>query len=82
MDLSTQLQLQVYETAIHPEIQEKLQKQIHSVLNEESNNKNLVNDQPSYEEINKVKFFDAVINETMRLHSVAPILESTCTQDF
>ena len=79
---SSTLTFLTYEMAIHPDIQQKLQEEIDSVLNEELTNKNLVNDQPSYEEINKLKFLDAVIKENMRLHAVAPILERTCSNNF
>ncbi|XP_051175855.1 cytochrome P450 9e2-like [Leptopilina boulardi] len=72
-----------YELAINPEIQKRLQEEIDS-LQEKFKKKlsNKIIDNDAYKDINDLKFLDAVIKETMRLHTVVPLVERMCSQNF
>ncbi|XP_075166832.1 cytochrome P450 6g1-like [Haematobia irritans] len=66
---STTMANALLELAKHPDIQEKLKKEIHMVLKEENSS------QISPEAINKIDYLEMIINETLRLYPVSPILE-------
>ena len=50
-----------YHLATNPDVQEKLQKEIDSVWDDESK-------MPSYETVNELPYLDMVISETLRLY--------------
>ncbi|CAL1529346.1 unnamed protein product [Lymnaea stagnalis] len=56
---STSLQMCLFMMAKHPDIQEKVYKEIQAVVSSES---------PTYEELGKLKYTEQVINETLRLY--------------
>lgn len=69
------LSLLVYELAINPDIKERLRTEIEDVLRES-------NGKPSYDDIHQMKYMDAVINESLRLHPLANFLDRLCVKEF
>lgn len=59
--ISTALSLLLYELSLNPDIQEKLHEELKSLYPEEK---------ISYDDLNKSKYLDSVINETLRLHTI------------
>lgn len=59
--------------ASHPKIQKQLREEIRNVQN---NKEGL-----SYETIAEMTFLDQVLNESLRLHPIIPILAKLCTED-
>ncbi|XP_057322620.1 cytochrome P450 9e2-like [Microplitis mediator] len=64
-----------HEIASHPEIQEKLQKEVDQVLEK-------CDGDPTYEAINSMIYLDAVVNETLRLYPIAGFMDRLCTKSF
>lgn len=62
-----------YEIARHPEVQDKLRKEVKQVLAKHSN-------EITYDAIQDMKYMDLVIKESMRTVPVAPILQKICTE--
>lgn len=60
--------------AIHPQIQEQLVDELHSVFDAQD-------EATTYEHMQKLHHLDRVIKETMRLFPVAPFIERTATAD-
>lgn len=71
---STTLGFVCYSLATNADIQEKLQKEIDSVWDDESK-------MPSYETVNELPYLDMVISETLRLYPAAPFSIRTCKED-
>jgi len=63
-----------YHLATNPDVQGKLQKEIDSVWNDESQ-------MPSYETVNELPYLDMVISETLRLYPPGLIAIRQCTED-
>ena len=61
--------------AENPDVQERLQQEIDETL--KNNNGEL-----TYDAIHEMKYLDAVINETLRLHPIATLIERMCVKDF
>lgn len=68
---STTLGFVCYSLATNADIQEKLQKEIDSVWDDESK-------MPSYETVNELPYLDMVISETLRLYPAGRGLPSIC----
>lgn len=64
-----------HELAVNRHVQEKLQIEIDEVM-ERSNGR------PSYEDINSMKYLEAVVNESLRLYPVAPQIDRACVKEF
>ncbi|XP_021957638.1 cytochrome P450 9e2 [Folsomia candida] len=64
-----------YALAIHPEIQDKLRKEVEGVL--DANDGDF-----TYDSIHKMAYLDMVINETLRFYPPAAITDRGCNQDF
>ncbi|XP_074613329.1 cytochrome P450 3A8-like [Acropora palmata] len=63
-----------YFLATNPDVQEKLQKEIDSVWDDESK-------MPSYETVNGLPYLDMVISETLRIYPPAVATLRTCTEN-
>ncbi|KAJ8680729.1 hypothetical protein QAD02_016516 [Eretmocerus hayati] len=72
---SSQMCLIAHELAINPEIQKKLQDEIDAVMKITKGN-------PTYEEINKMLYLDAVMNESLRYHTQGFFLNRQCIKAF
>ncbi|XP_012055930.1 PREDICTED: cytochrome P450 9e2-like [Atta cephalotes] len=72
--ISTAMCFITREIGINPDVQERLKKEIDDVLKQ-------TNGEPTYEAINRMKYLDAVINETLRLYSIAHFLERKCVKE-
>lgn len=64
----------LYELATNPDIQEKLYQEIKSVVNS--------GQKLDYNNVMKLEYLDAVISETLRLHSPALILSREASEDY
>jgi len=62
---SSALSWLLLELTQHPEIQEKMYKEIMSVIG---------NNEPTFETVNSLEYVDRVINENMRIHPSVPLL--------
>ncbi|XP_014477670.1 PREDICTED: cytochrome P450 9e2 [Dinoponera quadriceps] len=71
---ATVMSFAAHEIAINPDVQAKLWREIDEVL-EESNGK------VTYEAINRLKYLDAVLSETLRMYT-APFIERECERDY
>ncbi|KAG5671810.1 hypothetical protein PVAND_001985 [Polypedilum vanderplanki] len=65
-----------YELACNPDVQQKLFEEI-SEMNDEINGKKI-----NYEQIQKMKYLDAVISETLRKWPGAPVTDRICVKDY
>jgi len=72
---STLMCFVAHEIAVNQDVQERLQKEIDQVL--ENNN-----GQAPYEAINNMEYLDAVINETLRMYPSGLALDRLCVEDF
>lgn len=73
--VSTQLCYIAHEITVNPHVQDRLQKEIDSVLEN-------CKVEPTYNEIINMSYMDAVINETMRLYPGGAILDRVCKNKF
>lgn len=64
-----------YELALNPDIQERLRKEIQSVLAKHEN-------QLSYDALMEMKYLDMVFNETLRKYPVADLNSRKSNKDF
>ncbi|KAL3884432.1 hypothetical protein ACJMK2_024571 [Sinanodonta woodiana] len=62
-----------YELAMHTDIQENVRREIYKTLGDKEN--------PTYEDLHSLKYLDMVINETLRIHPIAPGVQRTCSED-
>ncbi|XP_026672903.1 uncharacterized protein LOC108629176 [Ceratina calcarata] len=65
----------IHELAVHSEIQQRLCDEIDHILSES-------NSQVTFEQLNGLKFLDAVINETLRMYPIIPVTDRECTKRF
>ncbi|XP_011172780.1 cytochrome P450 9e2-like [Solenopsis invicta] len=72
---STLISFAAHEIAVNPDVQEKLHNEIDKVLKD-------TNGHPSYEEINGMKYLNAVINETLRKYPAQIMTDRLCVKDF
>uniref|UniRef100_A0A1L8EGW7 Putative cytochrome p450 6g2 n=1 Tax=Haematobia irritans TaxID=7368 RepID=A0A1L8EGW7_HAEIR len=70
---SATMSFSLYELAKHQDIQSRLREEIRSVLLQSENG------QPSYEQINEMKFLHNVILEVLRMYPPLPFLDRECT---
>ncbi|EDS40005.1 cytochrome P450 3A19 [Culex quinquefasciatus] len=73
---TTMLCFTVYEVSLLPEIQAKLHAEIDSVQN------NLEDHKLTYESIQKMKYLDMVVSETLRLWPPIGLTNRKCTKDY
>lgn len=74
--VSTAMTFLAYELVRNPDIQVKLQAEIDEV------NKNLNGEDLTYDHLQKMKYMDQVISESLRMHPPAPIMDRVCTKPF
>lgn len=72
---STYLCFAAYEIAVNPDIQKRLRDEIDAVLEE-------TNGEVTYEAINEMPYFDAVVNEALRKYLGASFLDRLCVKEF
>nr|XP_055195914.1 cytochrome P450 3A12 [Nyctereutes procyonoides] len=70
---SSCLSFLMYELATHPDVQQKLQEEIDATFPNKA--------APTYEALVQMEYLDMVLNETLRLYSVAGRLERVCKKD-
>ncbi|KAH0949994.1 hypothetical protein HN011_009807 [Eciton burchellii] len=72
---STGMSFTMYELAVNPDIQRKLQNEIDQVLED-------TNGRPSYDDINRMTYLNAVVNESLRMYPAQPVTDRVCSRDF
>lgn len=72
---STFLSFVLHEIALHPEVKAKLIAEIEEVVEKTNGN-------PTYDAIKNMAYMDAVLNESIRLNSVAFSLDRICVKEF
>ncbi|XP_010374099.2 cytochrome P450 3A5 isoform X1 [Rhinopithecus roxellana] len=70
---SSVLSFTIYELATHPDVQQKLQKEIDAVLPNKA--------PATYDAMVQMEYLDMVVNETLRLFPIAIRLERVCKKD-
>ncbi|KAK7863018.1 hypothetical protein R5R35_010766 [Gryllus longicercus] len=73
--VSTAMSYCAYALARHPEVQQRLQREVDETF--EKNGGKL-----TYEAVQEAKYLDMFISEVMRLYSAVPSLDRKCTKDF
>ncbi|KOC66284.1 Cytochrome P450 9e2, partial [Habropoda laboriosa] len=73
--VSTLICFLAHEIAANPDVQAKLRIEIEEVLRK-------TDGKPTYESIKEMSYMDAVINETLRLYSLAAFLDRVCVKEF
>ena len=64
-----------HQIAVMPEVQAKLRAEIEEVLRK-------TDGKPTYEAIKDMQYMEAVLNETLRLYSIASFLDRVCVKEF
>ncbi|XP_024892181.1 cytochrome P450 9e2-like, partial [Temnothorax curvispinosus] len=72
--LSTAMCFVTNEVGVNPDIQSKLREEIDDVVRQ-------TNGKPTYEAINRMKYLDAVINETLRLYPPGTFIDRKCVKE-
>lgn len=72
---STTMTFALYEIAVNHHVQEKLRKEINSVLKKHDN-------KLSYDAVMEMTYMDQVINETLRKYPPVPSLPRQCNKDY
>ncbi|KAI2473938.1 hypothetical protein C4B38_000040 [Diabrotica virgifera virgifera] len=72
---STTIEFALFELATHPDIQEKVIKEVKSMLEKSDN-------EISFEGLKSLTYTEQVINETLRLHPPLPALLRKCNKDY
>ncbi|KAK2586911.1 hypothetical protein KPH14_009844 [Odynerus spinipes] len=70
---TTTMSYALYELAKQPELQDRTRKEIREILK---------SDGFTYEGVQKMKYLNQVISETLRLYPPAPIIDRVATQDY
>uniref|UniRef100_A0A2K5WRH1 unspecific monooxygenase n=1 Tax=Macaca fascicularis TaxID=9541 RepID=A0A2K5WRH1_MACFA len=70
---SSVLSFIIYELATHPDVQQKLQEEIDTVLPNKA--------PPTYDTVLQMEYLDMVVNETLRIFPIAMRLERVCKKD-
>ncbi|XP_011647773.1 cytochrome P450 9e2-like [Pogonomyrmex barbatus] len=73
--VSTAMCFMVHEVGVNPNVQSKLKEEIDDVLKQ-------TDGKPTYEAINRMKYLDAVVNESLRLYPIASFLDRKCIKKF
>ncbi|KAG5684348.1 hypothetical protein PVAND_013583 [Polypedilum vanderplanki] len=74
--VSNVMTFMAYELILNPDIQKKLQDEIDAM------NAELKGGDLTYEDVQKLKYMDMVLCETLRMWPPAPIIDRMCTKDF
>jgi len=72
--ISTAMCFMTYHIGVDPNVQNKLREEIDDVLRR-------TNGKPTYEAINRMKYLDAVINESLRLYPFVSFLDRRCVKE-
>jgi len=72
--VSTAMCFMAHEIGVNPDVQSKLREEIEDVLKQ-------TNGKPTYEAINRMKYLDAVVTETLRLYPLAAFLDRICIKE-
>ncbi|XP_011705775.1 PREDICTED: cytochrome P450 9e2-like, partial [Wasmannia auropunctata] len=72
--VSTAMCFMLHHVGVDPDIQKKLREEIDDVLRQ-------TNGKPTYEAINRMKYLDAVVNESLRMYPVATFLDRICVKE-
>ncbi|KAJ8913637.1 hypothetical protein NQ315_007354 [Exocentrus adspersus] len=72
---STSTTFALFELATHQDIQDRLRTEILDTLKKHDN-------KITYDSLSEMKYLDQVVNETMRLRTVAQLLQRMCTKDY
>lgn len=73
---STAMTYAAYELLANPDIQQKLYEEIIET------NERIGDKQISYDELQKMKYLDQVVTETLRKRPVAPLVDRICVKDY
>ncbi|XP_046627952.1 cytochrome P450 9e2-like [Neodiprion virginianus] len=65
----------VHEITVNPDVQEKLQAEVDRVVEE-------CDGDVTYEALHAMRYLDAVVNETLRLHTPATLIDRVCREKF
>jgi len=71
---STAMCFMTYHIGVDPDVQNKLREEIDDVLRR-------TNGKPTYEAINRMKYLDAVVNESLRLYPIIAFLDRKCVKE-
>jgi cytochrome P450 family 9 len=63
-----------YAVGVNPDVQTKLREEIDDVVKQ-------TNGKPTYEAINRMKYLDAVVNETLRLYPLGALMDRICVKE-
>ena len=74
---SNSLALTFHFLATNPECQEKLFEEINTAINDNDGNKEL-----NYEQLQKLEYAEACLNESMRMYNFVGALERLCVKDY
>uniref|UniRef100_A0A1B0CWX6 Cytochrome n=1 Tax=Lutzomyia longipalpis TaxID=7200 RepID=A0A1B0CWX6_LUTLO len=74
--VSASLSFATYEIGINPDIQEKLYEEVKSVNDE------LKGQRINYDTLQKMKYMDMVVSETLRKYAPAPVMDRECNKDI
>ncbi|XP_011700274.1 PREDICTED: cytochrome P450 9e2-like, partial [Wasmannia auropunctata] len=72
--VSTAMSFMMHHVGIDSNVQSKLREEIDDVLRQ-------TNGKPTYEAINRMKYLDAVINESLRMYPTVPFLDRICVKE-
>ncbi|PSN51922.1 Cytochrome P450 6k1 [Blattella germanica] len=65
----------LYQLALNPDIQKRLSSEIREVIQKNNN-------EVTYEVMQKMKYLDMAVNETLRLYPILPFLDRKCLSDY
>ncbi|XP_011175443.1 cytochrome P450 9e2-like isoform X2 [Solenopsis invicta] len=72
--ISTAMCFMAHEVGVNPDVQNKLREEIDDVLKQ-------TNGKPTYEAIHRMKYLDAVVNESLRLYPGGAFLDRKCVKE-
>ncbi|XP_075214496.1 putative cytochrome P450 6a14 isoform X2 [Lycorma delicatula] len=70
---ATTLSFVLYELAVNQDVQKRVKKEITDILSSH---------EFDYEAVKKMVYLEQVINETLRLHTITPVLARYCTKEY